>query len=519
MDVSQPLEGLRVDHHLLGGIEGNEVVDGVPDLGVFLGHWQGIQALPALGNWCDPSSAWVHLSAAPPHGASFYTNICSHNSRVTGGSDRNAGETIRRRRHPYELVLNPEQAELPEDLPTPHPEPGRGQFLPRLGYGQQGLVALLGARGIRTTVAPLYFLRDNPELTLIPSGGRMGAVLDPCTQLRQVAWAERPSAFRALSFGNDPEPYEPDSARLTDEDLLHLGVDPIDEARGRGGTLLLTTFHRAGGAGTRGRDIELLLAELGIAHFLAEGIRESPPFAAVDVSREIYAAVAVHVRDLSSPVARASLAEAYLALDPDGFWVKIEGFHERSSPEQIRNGASFLSALREGGKTVVSCGSGQLHLGLLAEDFSASIGLAENERFRVPAPWRKANKEGERRGRRRMAYHPKFHRSFRVDTEDALKAFATAPCECELHVSSAPPDGGKVAQHAAILRTDQAREALGGEREDRREWVLASSTMASWAAADADLPPEKFSATKSYEALFAGLDAGRQVAAGEQADF
>lgn len=416
-------------------------------------------------------------------------------------------------------MLVPEQAELPDDLPAPHPAPERGQFLPRLGYGQQGLVALLEAQGIRTTVAPLYFLRDNPELTLIPSGQRMGTVLDPCTQLRQVAWAERPSAFRALSFGNDPEPYEPDSAQLSDEELLRLAVDPIDEARGRGGTLLLTTFHRAGGVGTRGRDIELLLAELGIAHFLSEGMREPPPFAAVDVAREIYVAVAVHVRDLSSPAARVSLAEAYLALDPDGFWVKIEGFHEKCSPEQIRNGASFLSALREGGKAVVSCGAGQLHLGLLAEDFSASIGLAENERFRVPAPWRKANKEGQRRGRRRMAYHPKFHRSFRVDTEDALKAFAAAPCECELHLSSTPPDGGKVARHAAILRTDQAREALDGEREDRREWVLASSTMASWAAADANLRPEKSSSTGSYEALFAGLDAAREVAAGEQVDF
>ena len=413
----------------------------------------------------------------------------------------------------------PEQAEPPKDLPAPHPEPGRAQFLPRLGYGQQGLIGLLEARGVRTTVAPLYFLRDNPELTLMPSGQRMGTVLDPCTQLRQVPWAERPSAFRALGFGNDPEPYEPDMARLSDEELMHLAINPIDEARGRGGTLFLTTFHQAGGAGTRGRDIELLLAELGIAHFLSQGMREPPPFAAVDVARQIYAAIAVHVRDLASPTARAALAQSYLALGGDGFWVKIEGFHERSSSEQIRNGASFLSALREGGKPVVSCGAGQLHLGLLADDFSVSIGLAEGERFRVPAPWRKTNKEGETRGRTRMAYHPKFHRSFRVGTDDARKAFAAAPCECKLHVSSTPPDGVGVAQHAAILRAEQAGEAINGEKEDRREWVLASSTMASWAAADAELPPEKFSATRSYEALFSGLDAGHEPAAGEQADF
>jgi hypothetical protein len=76
-----------------------------------------------------------------------------------------------------------------------------------------------------------------------------------------------------------------------------------------------------------------------------------------------------------------------------------------------------------------------------------------------------------------------------------------------------------VARHAAILRADQAVEALEGEREERREWVLASSTMASWAAADAGLPPVKASATAAYESLFEGLDAIDGTAAGEQTEF
>ena len=118
-----------------------------------------------------------------------------------------------------------------------------------------------------------------------------------------------------------------------------------------------------------------------------------------------------------------------------------------------------------------------------------------------------------------MAYHPKFHRSFRVGSEDAVKAFSAAPCECDLHAAGETPAGLVVAQHAAILRADQAREALDGERADRREWLFASSTKASWAAADAGIPPEKASALRSYEALFAGLDAGLDGAIGEQADF
>jgi hypothetical protein len=400
-----------------------------------------------------------------------------------------------------------------------HPEPLRGQFLPRLGYGQQGLLGILREHGISTTVAPLHFLRDNPELSLLPDADARpsGVVLDPCCQLRLLPWVERPSAFRSLKYGNNPEPYDPEVARLTDDQILGLAVDPLAEARGRGGTLLLTAAHPAGGPGTRGRDLELVLAELGITHFLAEGMHEPPQFAALGVRREIYASIAIHARDLASPGDRAKLAEAYLALGSDGLWVQIEGFHERAPLEQVRNSAAFLAGMRESGKPVVSSGSGQLHLGLLADDFSASIGLAENERFRVPAPWRSTNRNGDRRGRTRMAYHPKLHRSFRVGSEDARTAFAATPCDCDVHNPATPPNGPDVARHAAILRSVQSREALEGERDERREWVLASSTMASWVAADAGLPPEKSSATKAYEALFAGLDAVDGIASGEQA--
>jgi hypothetical protein len=379
------------------------------------------------------------------------------------------------------------------------------------------LIGILSERGIKTTVAPLHFLRDNPELSLIPDeDGASGVVLDPCCQLRLLPWADWPAAFRSLGYGNDPDPYDPEAARFTDDQIFRLAVDPIAEARGRGGTLLLTTAHPAAGPGTRGRDLELLFAELGIGHFLGEGMREPPHFAAHGIRREIYVSIAIHARDLETRNDRARLAEAYLALEPDGLWVQIEGFHERAPIEQIRNSAAFLAALRECGKSVVSSGAGQLHLGLLAEDFSASIGLAENERFRVPAPWRRTNTNGDRRGRTRMAYHPKLHRSFRVGSEDARTAFAAAKCECGVHDPAIPPNGLTVARHAAILRSEQARDALDGEKEERREWVLASSAMASWAAADAGLSPEKSSATKAYEALFAGLDTVDGVATGEQ---
>jgi hypothetical protein len=399
-----------------------------------------------------------------------------------------------------------------------HPRPDRPLFLPRLSHGQQGLVSLLAARGVRSTVAPLYYLQHNPELSLLPYRQAMGTVLDPCTQLRQKPWAERAEAFRALPFGNDAEAYVPNTARLTDDGLRDLAITPIDVQRGRGATLMLTTFHLAGAIGTRGRDVELLLAEVGIEHFRNQHIAEPPPFATVDIPREIYATLAVNIADLRSPRAREALADAYLRLGADGLWVKIAGFHERASLIAIRNAGAFLGALREAGTPIVSCGPGQLHLGLLTDDISASIGLGESERFVVPSTWAKKGKKGGPKGRTRMTYHPKYHWSFRIGSEEANRAFGQAGCECGLHAPTKPPTGHVVAQHAAVLRAEQAAEALDGEREDRREWLLASSTVASWTAADADVI-DKHTSVSRYQALFDGLDAGGDDAAiGEQSE-
>lgn len=396
-----------------------------------------------------------------------------------------------------------------------HPQPGEPQFLPRLSHGQQALIPLLADRGVRSVVAPLYYLHHNPELSLLPVGRPLGRVLDPCTQLRQKPWNERAEGFRQLPFGNDPLPYTPDTARLSDTELFDLATMPIDAQRAAGGTLMLTSFHLAAGIGTRGRDIELLLAQVGIEHFRNQAMFEAPPFAAVDIPREIYACLAVDVRDLASPRARRELADAYLGLGADGLWVKIANFHERAPKRAIRDAGAFLSILRDGGITVVSCGPGQLHLALLTDDISASIGLGESERFVIPTTWRN-NTDNRRKGRTRMAYHPKFHASFRVGSREAARAFKLAGCSCSQHASAEPPTGLVVARHAAILRTDQAMEALSGEREERREWLLASSAVASWAAADAEIA-NGYTSGSCYEALFNGLDAGDDdVAIGEQ---
>lgn len=458
------------------------------------------------------------------------TNVCSHAGSMPDGAD---GTVPQRAKSCPEVDPPPDHPVCPPrrpslsvveaidatsgDDPDLHPRPGRAQFLPRLSQGQQALVPLLYQRGIRATVSPLYYAQHNPELSLLPTVHRMGNVLDPCTQIRQKPWSQRAAAFRALAFGNDPEPYLPDSAELTDEELVALATGPIDAARGRGGTILLTTFHLAGPIGTRGRDIELLLAELGIRHFREQRIDEPPPLAAVEVRREIYATIAVSLADLTSARARLALADAYLDLGADGLWVKIAGLHEKASDAGLRAAGAFFAALHESDKPVVSCGAGQLHLALLVEELSASIGIGESERFVIPSTWPTPEKGAKRRGRTRMAYHPKYHASFRVGSPEATAAFRQAPCTCGVHGASKPPTGLLVGDHAAILRAEQAAEALTGTTEERREWLLGSATKASWAADDAGITGRHTSLRK-YEALFEGLDAENGLPLGQQVE-
>jgi hypothetical protein len=386
---------------------------------------------------------------------------------------------------------------------NPHPRPGRPVFMPRLGYEQQRLLPLLYEHGIRMTVAPLYYTDVNPELALVPNERQMAQALDPCSHLRQRPRAARSQAFSGLSFSGGADAFDPERDAVDDANFSTLVADPLDLARGRGATLLLTTFHLVGLAGTRGRDLDLRIAEAQVAHFAAQRMDQPHPEAAVQIPRELFATIAVAVGELRSGHDARRLAEAYLELAVHGFWVKLLGFDERASNADIRAGAAFLSALREDGRPVASCGAGQLYLGLLCDDISASIGIAEGERFRFPTDWREATKNRKRKGRVRVAYHRRLGRSFRLGSRQAANAFKTAPCDCKTHPRSEPPSGKGVEQHTAILRTREASQAIAGERQDRREWLEGLCTKASWTAADASV---EHTPLEKYRALFEGLD-------------
>ncbi|HWF24758.1 MAG TPA: hypothetical protein VG275_04895 [Solirubrobacteraceae bacterium] len=402
-----------------------------------------------------------------------------------------------------------------QDRPPSHPTLTEPAFIPRLGYEQQRLLPALRERRIRMTVSPLYYMVHNPELALFASASRsLGLALDPCAHHRQLPFAARSASFRALRYGAAPTAFDPDRDPVSDQDFLTLATTALELQRNRNATLMLTCAHLTGAVGTRGRDLDLELARAAIAHFRTQRMDEPPMYAANRTPREIYVTIAIPIALLRMPGVGAALADAYLALAADGYWVKLEGFDERAARADIRAGGGFLACLRDGGRPVVCCQAGQLHLGLLADGLSASIGIAEGEHFRFPTDWKQqTNAQGEARGRRRSAYHPKYLRAFLLGGDAARKAFAEASCRCRAHPPRKPPTGAEVELHAAAVRCQQAREALDGELADRREWLLATAAMATHTAHDAGVDS---TLPVIFEELFQGLDddAGQRRLAG-----
>ncbi len=391
-----------------------------------------------------------------------------------------------------------------EEDPPLHPQRDHPQLLPRLSYGQQALVPLLAQGGARTLIASLYYADAQAELALMPAHHRLGLVLDPSTHLREVPFAERSPVFRRHQFGANANAFEPDRTAISEKELLALATDPIDMQRVGGATLMLSSYHVAGRTGTRGRELELLLAQAAIAHFRSERMDQPPEHATVDVRRELYAALAVRVEDLLDRTERERLANAYLELSADGTWVKLLGFHEAASREHVRAGAAFLRELSADARPIVCDGAGQLHLAALTAGVSASCGIGDGERFRHPSDWRQRTSNGKSTGRVRSAYHATLMRSFKVNSRHARAAFASARCRCGQHPPSEPPSNSRAGAHAAVVRMRGGRDALDGEREERREWLLAAAAQATWAADDAGLPPS--SGLASFAAFFEGWD-------------
>lgn len=389
------------------------------------------------------------------------------------------------------------------DGPHPlHPHSGRASLVPRLGHGQQRLLSSLTRQGSKITVSPLHFMGHNRELALFASK-TLGLVLDPETHLRQLPASHRGDAYRKQLYGGGTA-FRPEQDPISSDELIELAQAPIDAQRAYGATLLLTTYHLCGGIGSRGRELDLKLAQAGVEHFAAERIDQPAEHAAVGVSRELYAGIALREGALDSPMGIIGLADAYAELDVSGYWVRIEGFAERASESRLHAAGALLGALSATGRSVVVCGPGALHLALLVADICSSVGLGEAERFAVPD----ASRPRRSGPRTRNAYHPAFMRSFQVGGRPARAAFASSHCRCRLHRRDSCPEGGTADEHNAIVRVIEEREALEGTAAERREWLRVAALMASRQAEDIGIEIVSYA---KLAAVLRGIDAGRDA--------
>jgi hypothetical protein len=392
-----------------------------------------------------------------------------------------------------------------------HPELERALFIPRLGFRQERLAPLLAQEGITMTVSPLYYMEHNPELALFAQPDvALGLALDPATHLRQVPYDRRAASFKKLPFGDSRATFDPDRSALSEKLYADLVTQPLGLARGRGATLFLCAYHLSGGVGSRGRSLDLRIAEDAIQHFQDEGMAEPPELALVPVRREIYVPIALTTQTLESPRERRRLVEAYVKLAADGFWVKVDGLSEKSRGSLIAAYGAFLALLRrESQRPVVGDGCGHLHVGVLVNEISTSVGLAESERFAMPSDRPRGDWSA---GRTRTCYHERFLRSFLSDHVAASRAFATSPCLCGRHPCNDAPTGGAIDEHAAVVRAREAAAALEGDIEARREWVMATAALACELAHDAGV---EWTKSVVFEALFRGIDALDEEAAEE----
>lgn len=384
-----------------------------------------------------------------------------------------------------------------------HPRAGAGDFIPFLGHQQQHLLAGLAERSVTTTASPLHYMAHNRELALFSSAeSPLGLALDPMTHRRQLPPSVRGKAYRAQAHGDGPA-FDPDRDRLTLTQRRSLATGPIELQRRHGASLLITSHHLCGPCGTRGRTLDLNLAQDGIDHFASERMDRPPEHAAVRTTREIYVGLAVNEDVLRSPAQLLRLVDAYSQLDADGYWVKLAGFTHSGARAVLRRGGQLLGALSEAGRPVVCSGAGSLHSALLVADISSSIGLGEAETFSVPNLSSRRH-EGPRG---RLIYHPTYVRSFRADREPVTRAFAASRCRCHEHPSKQAPHGGTVDKHNVIVRVTEAEEARSGSVGERREWLRALTAMASHFAIDARV--DHLSRAK-IDAFLTGIDEGRQ---------
>lgn len=320
---------------------------------------------------------------------------------------------------------------------------------------------------------PLWVaLRNRAFATEIRSTQKLALAVDPEAHFAQEDKEMRPAGFDASVFGL-PEQFDPLVDELSLEAAEACAKETLDHENEVGATLFITVSHLVGGLKTTGRENDIRIAQASVKYFRDEGLDE-PPIEGDDFEREIFIGLTVAADALMDATERAALAKAYAAVAGDGYWVRVLGLSDRTTPAAANAAADFLFELqRVSVRPVVLVGAGNISVAFLAAKLAGvSFGIGENEYFASPP----AKGKGKRS---LVVLHYRLLRNIKVPKRGVAgrgrDAFRSLPCFCGEHQSAEPPLGAEKKPHTLACRLRQAFEITQGDLDeclDRLEsWV------------------------------------------------
>jgi hypothetical protein len=262
-------------------------------------------------------------------------------------------------------------------------------------------------------------------------------------------------------------------ARLSERFVAAYAAGHLDAQIAGGATLLRTTGHVLPREGGRGRRNELAFARATIAEYDDRRGRHSA--ATGDPLRPLFATIVVRAQHLLGG-AHAALADAYVPLDVDGYWIVIANHNQ--SLREFKAVAALCDRLeRRTGRPTVLAGVGTAHLAFLGRDVVSATCIGHHGaslRF-PPIDWSSTTAGDERR----EFGIPVHHRTIlgavplgeRYDEARGI-LFDRWPCRCGHHGPRVPPDGNaqKIAHNAWTLMSDAA-SLCARAAEDRAAYL------------------------------------------------
>ncbi len=375
--------------------------------------------------------------------------------------------------------------------PPRHPTvDGRVPLIVRLGLHDDRVLRYFDGFGM-PIVAHTILQNEahRPLVRLAREAHGLAVLIDPENFLNQVDVSMRRKSFAEARYAARGV-LDVRHDQLDGQQEIAYVRDTLAEQRERRATLLVSPYHFAGGPDCQGRQTDLRFAQASARLFRSLQWNEPSPGERFPIQRELYAGMAIGVRDLRTPLDRAWLEWAYADLDVDGYFVRIAGLSESSSYFDATNCAEFLLGLWLAAKRpVILGGGGNLSMALLAQGLPAvSLGLGEGERFMFP-PQTGTRSQG------RPVYHAGLMRNVNPKSAHvaasarAHRLFRKYRCECGHHPSHRAPKGPERKLHTFSLRYRDAANFSSGQMTTRAQLLRSRLTTAREIALDLGYPP------------------------------